>query len=135
MLLTEYDLTELQKNCDNLSHLIKDIKQSYNPNRTERQLFKSRQDYSESLKLKNQSPQDFYYFRFFDVFVQVVFHKQKKHYLIYIDGFYSKVLDKYERMDNGKSYIISQSFDITLQIYQLVINDILENKVLKNELF
>lgn len=136
MNLTMYDLNQLQKSCNYISDLIKEIKNTYNPSNQERKLFVSRNDYNESLKIKNEIPQDFYYFRFFDIFVQIVYHKQKKNYLIYIDGFYSKILEKYERnQDNEKSYIISPVFEDCLLVFQDVINDILSKKVLSNELF
>ena len=113
MNLTYYDLDQLKKSCDFVSKLCKEIKDTYNPNNINRQLFVSRNDYEESLKQKNQIPQDFYYFRLFDIFVQIVFHKQKKVYMIYIDGYYSKVLDKYERnQNNEKSYIYVDSFEV-----------------------
>ena len=57
MNLTLYDLESLKTQCDNLSKLIKEIKSSYNPTNTQRQLFVSRDDYYESLKIKKQTPQ------------------------------------------------------------------------------
>ena len=136
MNLTLYDLESLKNQCDNLSKLIKEIKQTYNPINTQRQLFVSRDDYFESMKIKKQIPQDFYYFRLFDIFVQIVYNKSKKVYQIYIDGIYSHVLDKYEKLqDNNKSYIISSSFEDTLLVFQDVIQDIMNIKILSNELF
>ena len=131
-----YDLKQLKKNCDYISDLVKEIQAVYNPDNTQRKLFVSRNDYNESLQLKNEIPQDYYYFRLFDIFVQIVYHKQKKVYMIYIDGFYSKILDRYERhQQNEKSYIISSVFEDTLLVFQDVINDVMETKILKNELF
>ena len=131
-----YDLKELKKSCDYISDLVKEIQSVYNPDSDKRKLFVSRADYNESLRLKNEVPQDYYYFRLFDIFVQIVFHKQKKIYMIYIDGFYSKILDKYERSpQSDKSYFISSCFEDTLLVFQDVINDVMETKVLKNELF
>lgn len=136
MNLTLYDLESLKTSCDNLSKLIKEIKQTYNPTNTQRQLFVSRDDYYESLKIKKQNPQDFYYFRLFDIFVQIVYNKSKKVYQIYIDGIYSHVLDKYEKLqDNNKSYIISSCFEDTLLVFQDVVQDIMNIKILSNELF
>ena len=136
MNLTLYDLNQLEKSCSYICDMVKEIKQVYNPDNNERKLFVSRNDYNESLQLKNQIPQDFYYFRFFDIFVQIVFHKQKKKYMIYIDGFYSKVLDNFEKnQQNDKSYLISFVFEDTLLVFQDVINDVLQTKVLRNELF
>lgn len=131
-----YDLKELKKSCDYISDLVKEIQSVYNPDSDKRKLFVSRADYNESLRLKNEVPQDYYYFRLFDIFVQIVFHKQKKIYMIYIDGFYSKILDRYERSpQSNKSYFISSCFEDTLLVFQDVINDVMETKVLKNELF
>lgn len=136
MNLTLYDLDSLKTSCDNLSKLIKEIKKTYNPTNTQRQLFVSRNDYYESLKIKKQCPQDFYYFRLFDIFVQIVYNKSKKVYQIYIDGIYSHVLDKYEKLqDNNKSYIISSCFEDTLLVFQDVVQDIMNIKILTNELF
>lgn len=136
MYLTLYDLESLKNNCDNVSKLVQEIKKAYNPSNLDRQLFVSRNDYNESLKVKNQIPQDFYYFRHFDIFVQIVFNKNKKTYQIYCDGYYSKILDKYEKMPNSdKSFIISHIFEECLLVYKELINEILDNKVLKNELF
>lgn len=136
MNLTLYDLESLKNQCDNLSKLIKEIKQTYNPTNLQRQLFVSRDDYFESMKIKKQNPQDFYYFRLFDIFVQIVYNKSKKVYQIYIDGIYSHVLDKYEKLqDNNKSYIISSCFEDTLLVFQDVVQDIMNIKILSNELF
>lgn len=136
MNLTMYDLKNLKQSCNYLSDLIDEIQNTYNPENIERKLFVSRNDYNESLKLKNQIPQDFYYFRLFDIFVQIVYNKQKKLYSIYIDGFYSKILDKYDRSpQSDKSYFISSSFEDTLLVFQDVINDIMNVKILSNELF
>lgn len=136
MNLTLYDLDSLKTSCDNLSKLIKEIKQTYNPTNTQRQLFVSRDDYFESMKIKKQTPQDFYYFRLFDIFVQIVYNKSKKVYQIYIDGIYSHVLDKYEKLqDNNKSFIISPCFEDTLLVFQDVVQDIMNIKILSNELF
>lgn len=136
MNLTIHDLKNLKQSCNYLSDLIDEIQSSYNPENIERKLFVSRNDYNESLKIKNQIPQDYYYFRLFDIFVQIVYNKQKKIYSIYIDGFYSKILDKYERSTHtDKSFFISSSFEDTLLVFQDVINDIMNVKILRNELF
>lgn len=136
MNLTEYDLNTLQKGCEFIVDLCKEIKTTYNPQRSERKLFVSREDYAESIKVKNQCPQDFYYFRFFDVFCQVVYHKKQQRYMIYLDGYYSHILDKYERNPQSeKSYFISPVFENTLLVFQDIITEILTQKVLRNELF
>lgn len=136
MNLTINDLQSLKSHCKDMFNLIDDIQKSYNPSSLDRKLFVSRRDYDESLKIKNELPQDFYFFRCFDVFCQIVYHKSQKVYLIYLDGFYSHLLDKYERLQrNEKSYIISKDFDKTLSIFQDIINDIINNKVLQNGLF
>ena len=136
MNLTQYDLAELKRSCDFVSNLVKEIQQTYNPDRVERKLFVSREDYKESLIKKNECPQDFYFFRFFDIFVQVVWHKKQKTYLIYIDGYYSHILDKFPRLSiSEKSYIISPIFEETLQVFEELVIDIMQEKIVRNELF
>lgn len=136
MNLTLYDLDNIKKACDNLSTLVTEIKKAYNPQDIERQLFVSRSDYEESLKLKNEIPQDFYYFRCFDVFIQIVFNKRTRFYQIYIDGFYSEILNKYPRVQRSqKSYEISKDFDKCLLVWEDLINDCIKSKVLQNGLF
>ena len=136
MNLTLYDLDNLKRNCDDISTLITQLKKAYNPSSYERKMFVSRADYEESLKLKNEIPQDFYFFRCFDVFIQIVFNKKTKKYQIYIEGFYSKILNKYPRVQRSdKSYEISENFDDVLLIFQDLINDCLSSKVLQNGLF
>lgn len=136
MNLTLFDLDNIKKACDNLSTLVTEIKKAYNPQDIERQLFVSRSDYEESLKLKNEIPQDFYYFRCFDVLIQIVFNKRTRFYQIYIDGFYSEILNKYPRVQRSeKSYEISKDFDKCLLIWEDLINDCIKSKVLQNGLF
>lgn len=136
MNLTLYDLELIKKNCDNLSKLVTEIKNTYNPSSYERKLFVSREDYKESLKIKNECPQDFYFFRCFDCFVQIVFNKQTKFYQIFIDGFYSESLNVYERVQRSeKSYKISQDFDFTLKLFKKVCIEIIDSKVMQNGLF
>ena len=68
MNLTMYDLENLQKSCSYVVDLVKELKQIYNPENSQRKLFVSRNDYNESLMIKNEKPQDFYYFRLFNLF-------------------------------------------------------------------
>ena len=84
MTLTLEDLNHIRKECETLSKLIKEIVASYQIDNSKRKLFVSRRDYEESLKQKNQIPQDFYYFRCFDCFVQIVYNKGTQMYQIYI---------------------------------------------------
>lgn len=136
MNLTIYDLDNLRTHCESISTLCTEIKKAYNPTSYERKLFVSRADYDESLKLKNEIPQDYYFFRCFDVFIQIVFNKKTKLYQIYIEGFYSKILDKYKRVQrSNKSYEISDKFDDVLLVFQDLINDCLSQRVLQNGLF
>lgn len=134
MTLTLEDLNNIRKECDTLSKIIKEIVSSYAIDNSKRQLFVSRRDYEESLKQKNQIPQDFYFYRCFDKFVQIVFNKASKNYQIYLDGFYSHVLDKYKRF-NDKSFIIGESFDVAYEVFNDVIQDIYHNTILQNGLF
>lgn len=136
MNLTIYDLDVLKKNCDYISKFITEIKNTYNPSSYERKLFVSRSDFEESLKIKNEVPQDFYFFRCFDIFVQIVFNKKTKFYMIYIDGFYSKILNKYKRNQRSeKSYEISKDFETTFLVFKEITEDIFSSKVLQNGLF
>lgn len=136
MNLTLYDLENVKKSCDNLSTIITEIKKAYNPQSVERQLFVNRADYEESLRIKNEVPQDFYFFRLFDIFIQIVFDKQTKYYMIYIDGFYSQQLNKFEQNTRSKkSYIISKDFETTLLLFQDLVNEAFSKKVLQNGLF
>ena len=136
MNLTLYDLETVKKACNNLSKLIDDIKTTYNPDRDERKLFVSRQDYFECQKKKNTIPQDFYFFRAFDVFIQVCYNKNLKKYTLYCDGFYSDILNKFERYQRStKSYIISDCFEEALLIFQDVVNDCMQDKFVRNGLF
>lgn len=136
MNITLYDLDNIKHACDNLSTLVTEIKKAYNPQNVERQMFVSRADYEESLKLKNEIPQDFYYFRCFDVLIQIVFNKRTSMYQIYIDGFYSDILNKYKRVQrSNKSYEIGTDFDKVLLVWQDLITDCIKSKVLQNGLF
>ena len=134
MTLTLEDLNHIRKECENLSKLIKEIVSSYQIDNSKRKLFVSRRDYEESLKQKNQIPQDFYYFRCFDCFVQIVFNKGTQMYQIYIDGFYSQILDKYKRL-NEKSFEISSDFDKCFDIFHDIVDDIYHHKILQDGLF
>lgn len=136
MNLTIHDLDNLKKNCDNLSKLVTEIKNVYNPQSYERKLFVSRADYKESLRQKNEIPQDFYFLRCFDSFIQIVYNKQTKFYQIYIEGFYTKLLVPYERVQRSeKSYKISQDFDECLRLFKKICIEIMNNQVQQNELF
>lgn len=135
MNLTIEDLKSIKKQCENTSKIIKEILSSYQIDSNKRKLFVSRRDYEESLKIKNQIPQDFYYFRCFDIFIQIVYNKLQKVYQIYIDGYYSDILKKYKRV-NDKSYIIGSKFDEAYDIFNDLIQDVYSNKViLQNGLF
>lgn len=135
MNLTLYDLELIKKNCDNLSKLVTELKNTYNPQSYERKLFVSREDYKESLRLKNQCPQDFYFLRCFDSFVQVVYNSKTKFYQIYVENFYCKELNAYERLQrSSNSYVISQDFDVTLRVFKTVCKALMNEK-LDNELF
>lgn len=134
MTLTKEDLMNIKRECDTLSKLIKVIISSYQIDNSKRQLFVSRRDYEESLKIKNQIPQDFYFFRCFDIFVQIVYNKASKKYQIYLDGFNSEFLNKYKRI-NEKSFEISEDFDVVFEVFHDVIDDIYHHRILQNGLF
>lgn len=136
MNLTQYDLDNVKKHCDELSELITEIKKYYNPSSFERKLFVSRSDYEESLKQKNQTPQDFYFIRVFDSFIQIVFNKSTKKYQIYCDGFYSDKLALFPRVQRSdKSYEIGEDFDTCLHLFKELCVELINSKVLQNGLF
>lgn len=135
MNLTIYDLDLLKKQCDNLSQLILEIKKVYNPENMERKLFVSRRDYEESLKQKNMIPQDFYYVRLFDCFIQITYNKQTEFYNLYLEGFYSHSLDKKERIKDTNSFVISKDFEETFNYFIDVVTDLFGQKIRQNGLF
>ena len=138
MFLTLYDLDNIKKSCDNLSQLITEVRKVYTSDTDERKLFVSRNDYEESLRIKNQTPEDFYFFRCFDVFIQIVYNRNLKMYLIYSDNYYNNILNDYPRYQRSeKSYIISQSFETTFEVYRKLVIACLYDRVevLQNGLF
>ena len=101
-----------------MSLLIKEIKGQYNSNSDSRKLFVSRADYNESLRINKKCPQDFYFFRDFDVFIQIVYNKRTKKYQLYIDGYYCYLLNQYARSPSSeKSFIISNDFNSCYNLY------------------
>ena len=133
MNITLFDLDNLKKSCDQMSLLIKEIKGQYNSNSDSRKLFVSRADYDESLRIQKKCPQDFYFFRDFDVFIQIVYNKRIKKYQIYIEGYYCYLLNKYERsLNSAKSYIISPDFVSVYNLYSEIIRNYLDEKYNKN---
>lgn len=133
MNITLFDLDNLKKSCDQMSLLIKEIKGQYNSNSDSRKLFVSRADYDESLRIQKKCPQDFYFFRDFDVFIQIVYNKRIKKYQIYIDGYYCYLLNKYERSPQSeRSFIISSDFVSVYNLYSEIIRTYLEEKYSKS---
>ena len=134
MNITLFDLDNLKKSCDQMSLLIKEIKGQYNSNSDSRKLFVSRADYDESLRIQKKCPQDFYFFRDFDVFIQIVYNKRIKKYQLYVDGYYCYLLNNYERSPNSeRSYIISSDFVSVYNLYSEIVRSYLEDKY-KNQL-
>lgn len=134
MNLTLFDLTNLQRHCDSLSSLIKDIKSYYNQYNDESVLFASRSDYEASMKIKDKMPQDFYVFRHFDVFFQLVYHKGKKEYHLIAKGFYSHHLNPFHRYNDSKDrYVVGKDFESALAVFRLLVSDYI--KEMNNELF
>lgn len=122
MNITLFDLDNLKKQCDSMSQLIKEIKGQYNSDSDKRKLFVSRADYQESLSLQKKCPQDFYFFRDFDVFIQLVYNKRLKKYQIYCDNYYHYSLNGYERLPQSKkSYIISKDWIESYNVYSTLI--------------
>lgn len=132
MLITQYDLQNLKNECSRMVDLIKYIEKS----KEYESLFMNRSDYENSLKLKNQIPDEFYQFRLFDVFSTIVFNSKLNKYMIKVKNYYSPVLDSYKNNQRSSdTFIISDDFDETLSVWSDVLQDILSNKVLKNGLF
>lgn len=135
MNITLFDLDNLKKSCDNMSQLIKEIKSQTNSDNDKRKLFVSRADYEESLREQKKLPQDFYYFRQFDVFIQIVYNKRLKKYQLYCENYYSFMLNEYERSpQSNNSYIISSHWEEVFELYNKCIQDIV-NHNLDNGLF
>lgn len=129
MNITLFDLDNLKKSCDQMSLLIKEIKGQYNSNSDSRKLFVSRADYDESLRIQKKCPQDFYFFRDFDVFIQIVYNKRTKKYQLYVDGYYCYLLNQYERSPTSeKSFTISSDFVSVYNLYSEIIRHYLEEK-------
>ena len=129
MNITLFDLDNLDKSCKNMSQLIKEIKNQYNSESDKRKLFVSRSDYDESMRTQKKCPQDFYFFRDFDVFIQIVFNKRLKKYQIYCEGYYHYILNDYERSpQSDKSYIISKDWNEAYNLYLKLINTYISQK-------
>lgn len=121
--LTASDLKSLQKQCDDLSHLIKDIFAYYNHYNDEASLFKGRSDYAEALKVCAIVPQDFYFFRCFDVFIQLVYHKSLKHYHVIVKGWCHADLNKFTRYkDSVDRFIVGDDFGEALLVYKRLVS-------------
>lgn len=137
MNITLFDLENLKKSCDNMSQLIKAIKNQYNADSDNRKLFVSRADYDESLRVQKLCPQDFYFFRDFDVFIQLVYNKRLNKYQIYLDNWYHYSLNRFERLpQSDKSYIISKDWNEAYSLYRSLIFYYLQEKIEKeNGLF
>ena len=138
MFLTLYDLDNIKNSCDNLSRLVTEIRKAYTSDSEERKLFVSRNDYEESLRIKNQCPEDFYFFRCFDKFIQIVYNRNLKKYLLYCENFYDEILNPYSRYQRSeRSYIISSDFEETFILYRKLIQSCLYSceEVLQNGLF
>lgn len=133
MNITLFDLDNLKKSCDQMSLLIKEIKGQYNSNSDSRKLFVSRADYDESLRIQKKCPQDFYFFRDFDVFIQIVYNKRIKKYQLYVEGYYCYLLNQYERSPQSeRSFIISTDFVSVYNLYSEIIRTYLEEKYSKS---
>lgn len=133
MNITLFDLDNLKKSCDNMSQLIKEIKNQYNSESDSRKLFVSRADYDESLRIQKQCPQDFYFFRDFDTFIQLVYNKRLKKYQIYCDNYYHYSLNGFERLpQSDKSFIISKDWNESYSVYRSLIFYYLQDKIEKD---
>lgn len=97
---------------------------------TREPLFSGYSDYVDSLASMHEHPEEFFVFRCFDCFVQVVYHSKRKAYGIYIEGCYSPLLNSYERL-SSKSYVINDVLDFVLQVFFDVCTDVFKQKFAK----
>lgn len=132
MFLTQYDLDEVQKKCESLVEVIKNVKLS----KDYRDMFATRASAEEAKRAQNHTPEVFYEFRFFDIYTTIHFHSRFQKYTILCKNFYSPIFDKYSRTQRGgSSFVISSSLTDTLDVWLDVVQDIVGHKVLQNGLF
>ena len=134
MTITRFDIEQLEKQSQFMVDLCKQVKKSIKSSSDK--LFATRTEYDEALKAKNMLPDDYYYFRCFDVQSKISFNLRLKKYCILLEGSYSDVLDSYKKLSSCSDvFIISDSFETTLTVWHDVVYDVLRNKVLQNGLF
>lgn len=128
--ITHYDLKQLKDNCQRIVDAVKIIEHT-----DVKKLFASRDDYEASLEEKNLLPEKYYNIRLFNYFSEINYNSRFKKYQIKLQNFYSKVLDNYKNNQrNFETYIISDSFDETLDVFKDVILDLVSNIVPSNHL-
>lgn len=117
--LTIHELKQLRKTLKETTDVVSDILKTHYPDNGERRLFNSRFDYAESVETRSLHPQDFYYLRFFDRFVQLTFHQSQKKYSLYVTGFYTDMLNKYKRnpRSDNSYYLDGMDFESSLRVF------------------
>lgn len=130
IILTHYDLKQLKDNCERIINAVKIIEHN-----EVKPLFASRDDYEQALEEKNLLPEKYYNIRLFNYYSEINYNSRFKKYQIVLKNFYSKTLDKYKNNQrNFDSFVISDNFDETLEIFKDVIIDLVSNVVLSNNL-
>ncbi len=121
--LTIYDLTNIKKNCENLTTLIDNIIKSKYPNNSDKP-FNSLSDYENSVKDNLTRPELYFKVQIYDRMTYISYRKNTKQYHIVIRGFYSEYLSNFKRYSNSRdTYIISTDFDKTKEVWYNVILD------------
>lgn len=132
MVITQYDLKNLKNECQRIVDLISYI----NSSEEYKNLFPNRQAYDDAKKIKLYVPEEFYNFRIFDIYTCIKYNSKYKKYMIELKGYYSKILDNYKtNQRSDTSFVISESFDETLELWRDVVTDILSNNIKLNGLF
>lgn len=128
--LTHYDLKQLKENCQRIVDAVKIIEHT-----EVKKLFSSRDDYEASLEEKNLLPEKYYNIRLFNYYSEINYNSRFKKYQIKLQNFYSKVLDNFKNNQrNFETYVISSSFDETLDVFKDVILDLVTNIIPSNHL-
>ena len=121
--LTIYDLKNIKQNCENLTTVINNVIKAKYPNNSDKP-FNSLSDYENSIKDNLERPELYYKVQVYNRMTYITYRKNTKQYHIVIRGFYTECLNKYKRFSNSEdTYIISQDFDKTKQVWYDVVQD------------
>ncbi len=121
--LTIHDLTNIKKNCENLTTIINNVIKTKYPNNSDKP-FNSLSDYEKSIKDNEIRPELYYKVQIYNRMTYISYRKNTKQYHIVVRGFYSDNLNEYKRYSNSEdTYIISSDFDKTKEVWYNVILD------------